>query len=59
MGVSHAMERILVDIEYLTYYEFPAQGRNLRGFTETGFPDTATVGIELSLSLTFKKNIPV
>jgi Xaa-Pro dipeptidase len=60
LEVSHAEERVLIDVEYHTYYEFPAPaGRTYVDTLKTLISDSnSAVGIESSLSLALKEALP-
>ncbi len=59
LEVSHARDRVLLDVEYHTYYEFPAPaGRTYVDTLKKIIPDYATVGIESSITVSLKGVMP-
>jgi len=59
LEVSHAQDRVLLDVEYHTYYEFPApHGRTYVETLKEIIPDDAEVGIESSISIALKDVMP-
>jgi Xaa-Pro dipeptidase len=59
LEVSHAEQRMLIDVDYHTYYEYPAP--TSKTFTDTlrkVISDNEKVGIESSLSIALQKEIP-
>ena len=59
LEVSHAEQRVLIDLDYHTYYEYPASSG--KTFTDTLgkiIGDDKKVGIESSLSIALQKEIP-
>jgi Xaa-Pro dipeptidase len=59
LEVSHAADRVLVDVAYHTYDEFPAPpGRTFVDALKKLVPADRAVGIESSLSLALKEAMP-
>lgn len=59
LEVSHARRRIVPEVEYRTYYEYPAPtGRGFRDALRDLIAATLAVGLESSLSLAIKETIP-
>lgn len=59
LEISHAQDRVLLDVEYHTYYEFPApNGRTYVDTLKKIIPDGAAVGIESSITLALKGVMP-
>lgn len=59
LEISHAETRVLLDVEYHTYDEFPAlPGRTFADTLQRIIPTDAAVGIESSLSLALKAAMP-
>lgn len=59
LEVSHAEDRVLLDVEYQTYYEFPApDGRTYVDTLKKIIPDSASVGVESCISLALKGVMP-
>lgn len=59
LEVSHAEQRILIDVDYHTYYEYPAPaGKTFVDVLNKLIDSDKKVGIESSLSLALQKTIP-
>ena len=59
LEVSHAMDRVLVDVQYHTYYEFPAPpGKTYIETLKSLMPSESMVGIESSISVAMKNILP-
>ena len=59
LEVSHARQRVLGRVDYLTYYEYPAPpGRGYVSALESAVPKDRRVGIESSLSLAHRAVMP-
>lgn len=59
LEVSHAEQRILIDVDYVTYYEYPAPaGKTFADALNRVVGADKTVGIESSLSIALQKTIP-
>jgi Xaa-Pro aminopeptidase len=59
LEVSHAEQRVLIDVEYQPYYEYPAPaGRTFVDALEKAISSNKKVGIESSLSIAMQKTIP-
>jgi Xaa-Pro dipeptidase len=59
LEVSHAQDRVLLDVECHTYYEFPApSGRTYVDTLKKIIPCDSAVGIESSISLALKDVMP-
>jgi Xaa-Pro dipeptidase len=59
LEISHAMDRVLVDVEYHTYYEYPApQGSTYVDTLRKLTPSESVVGIESSISMALKEILP-
>ena len=59
LEVSHAEQRILIDVDYHTYYEYPAPaGKTFADTLGRVIGNDKTVGIESSLSIALEKTIP-
>jgi Xaa-Pro dipeptidase len=59
LEISHAQDRVLLDVEYHTYYEFPApDGRTYVDALKKIIPDGASVGIESSITVALKGVMP-
>jgi Xaa-Pro dipeptidase len=59
LEVSHAEQRILVEVEYHTYYEYPAPaGKTFVHTLDKVIGSNHRVGIESSLSVALKETIP-
>jgi len=59
LEVSHAEQRVLIDLDYHTYYEYPASpGKTFTDTLGKVIGDDKKVGIESSLSIALQKEIP-
>ncbi len=59
LEVSHAQDRVLLDVEYRIYYEYPApDGRTFVDTLKNIIPGEAAVGIESSISVALKAVMP-
>ncbi len=59
LEISHAKDRLLIDVEYHTYYEYPApQGSTYVDTLKKLIPSESIVGIESSISLALKEILP-
>jgi len=59
LEVSHAQQRILIDVNYHTYYEYPAPaGKTFADTLSKVIGREKKVGIESSLSIALQKTIP-
>ncbi|MBW2363984.1 MAG: aminopeptidase P family protein [Deltaproteobacteria bacterium] len=59
LEVSHAEQRILIEVDYHTYYEYPAPvGKTFGDTLNKLIGSDKTVGIESSLSIALQKTIP-
>ena len=59
LEVSHAEQRILIDVNYHTYYEYPAPaGKTFADALSKVIGAEKKVGIESSLSIALEKTIP-
>jgi Xaa-Pro dipeptidase len=59
LEISHAKDRVLIDVEYHTYYEYPApQGITYVDTLRKLIPSESIVGIESSISLALKEILP-
>ncbi len=59
LEVDHAEQRILIDVEYRSYYEYPAPaGQTFVDVLEKVIGSNRSVGIESSLSIALQKTIP-
>jgi len=59
LEVSHAEQRVLIDLDYHTYYEYPAPpGKTFTDTLRKVIGDDKKVGIESSLSIALQKEIP-
>lgn len=59
LEISHAKDRVLIDVEYYTYYEYPApRGRTFADTLRKLIPSESAVGIESSISLALKEILP-
>jgi Xaa-Pro dipeptidase len=59
LEVSHAEQRILIDVDYHTYYEYPAPaGKTFADTLNKVIGGDKTVGIESSLPIALHKTIP-
>jgi len=59
LEVSHAEQRVLIDVDYHTYYECPAPaGKTFHDTLNKVIGRNARVGIESSLSIALQKTIP-
>ncbi|MBU2548454.1 MAG: Xaa-Pro peptidase family protein [Proteobacteria bacterium] len=59
LEVSHARQRVLLDVEYQTYYEFPAPaGKDHVTALKQVIGDESRVGVESSLSLIAAEQMP-
>jgi Xaa-Pro dipeptidase len=59
LEISHAKDRVLIDVEYHTYYEYPApQGSTYVDTLRKLIPSKSVVGIESSISLALKEILP-
>ena len=59
LEVSHAQQRVVGDVEYEVYYEYPApQGQGYRDALKQAIPADAAVGVESSLTWQLHQDIP-
>ena len=59
LEVSHAEQRILIEVDYHTYYEYPAPpGKTFTDTLRKVIGSDKKVGIESSLSIALQKEIP-
>jgi Xaa-Pro dipeptidase len=59
LEISHAIDRVLIDVEYHTYYEYPApRGGTFVDTLRKLIPSESLVGIESSISLALKEVLP-
>ena len=59
LEVSHAEQRILIEIDYHTYYEYPApSGKTFADTLNRMIGSNKKVGIESSLSVALQKTVP-
>jgi Xaa-Pro dipeptidase len=59
LEVSHAEQRVLIEVDYHTYYEYPApDGKTFIDTLQQVISDDKKVGIESSLSIALQKEIP-
>lgn len=59
LEVSHAEQRILIEVDYHTYYEYPAPaGKTFADTLNKVIGSDKKVGIESSLSIALQKTIP-
>ena len=59
LEVSHARQRVLIDVEYCPYYEYPAPaGRGYVDTLKTVVGDSLKVGVESSLSIAHQGIMP-
>ena len=59
LEISHAKDRVLVEVEYHTYYEYPApQGSTYVDTLRKLIPSESVIGIESSISLALNEILP-
>ena len=59
LEVSHAEQRVIIEVDYYTYYEYPAPpGKTFTDTLRKVIGDDKKVGIESSLSIALQKEIP-
>ncbi|ACL05376.1 peptidase M24 [Desulfatibacillum aliphaticivorans] len=59
LELSHAQDRVIPDVVYKTYYEYPAPpGKGFEDALKEVIPSNAKVGVESSLSLALKDVAP-
>lgn len=59
LELSHAEDRVIPDVIYKTYYEYPAPpGEGYADALKETIPSSARIGIESSLSLGLKQMVP-